>query len=218
MKDSGTMNGGNFLDQYSDTSKVPSYFSQRLLFICISANSGIVSLQERSVLRCKGHNALRRLNTGGSLTSNRGRAHKLSEKEQNEPQSVNPTLPSARVSASSQAKIGVKLRALLDADGFKSVKVIGYEHNWDGATAYASDLVRLRNEIPVSNIDYNTSCAISHRCESLVLWMHLQVLHSIVMAEMSPSRIASIRPSRLRNCTSRSARESRGRIGGAISK
>lgn len=81
MKDSGTMNGGNFLDQYSDTSNVPSYFSQRLLFICISANSGIVSLQERSVLRCKGHNALRRLNTGGSLTSIRGRAHKLSGKK-----------------------------------------------------------------------------------------------------------------------------------------
>lgn len=71
------------------------------------------------------------------------RAYKLSHENQNEPQSVNPTLPSAKVSASSQAKIGVKLRALLDANGFKSVKVIGYEHNWDGATAYASDLVRL---------------------------------------------------------------------------
>lgn len=66
MKDSGTMNGGNFLDQYSDTSKIPSFFSQCLLLTYLSTDSGIVPLQERSVLLFEGHNALRRLNTGGS--------------------------------------------------------------------------------------------------------------------------------------------------------
>ena len=65
---------------------------------------------------------------------------------------MNPTLPSANVTASSQAKVGVKLRSLLDADGFNAVKVVGYEHNWDGAAAYATDLVRTRQ------------CDISLRC------------------------------------------------------
>lgn len=80
MKDSGTMNGGNFLDQYSDTSKIPSFFSQCLLLTFLSSDSGIVSLQERSVLFCKGHNALRRLNTGVSPSFIRGSAHKLTFK------------------------------------------------------------------------------------------------------------------------------------------
>lgn len=61
------MNGGNFLDQYSDTSKIPTSLSQNLSITLISANSGIVSLQECTGLLFEGHNALRRLNTGGSF-------------------------------------------------------------------------------------------------------------------------------------------------------
>lgn len=74
------MNGGNFLDQYSDTSKIPSFCSQCLLLTFLSTDSGIVSLQERSVLFCEGHNALRRLNTGVSPSFIRGSAHKLTFK------------------------------------------------------------------------------------------------------------------------------------------
>ena len=61
--------------------------------------------------------------------------------EQNEPQSSNPTLPSAMYSTSAQAAVAVQLRSLLDSNGFNSVKVIGYEHNWDNAGSYASQLV-----------------------------------------------------------------------------
>lgn len=77
MKDSGIMNGGNFLDQYSDTSKMPSFFSQCLLLTFLSTDSGIVSIQECTGLLFEGHNALRRLNTGMSPTFIRRWADKL---------------------------------------------------------------------------------------------------------------------------------------------
>lgn len=61
---------------------------------------------------------------------------------QNEPQNSNPTYPSALVSVSAEAQIGIQLRALLDSKGFSDIKIIGYEHNWDDAQGYPVQLIQ----------------------------------------------------------------------------
>ncbi|KAF8588225.1 glycoside hydrolase family 30 protein [Ramaria rubella] len=61
---------------------------------------------------------------------------------QNEPQNSNPTYPSALVSASTEAQIGQQLRTLLNNNGLSSVKIIGYEHNWDDAGLYPEQLMK----------------------------------------------------------------------------
>lgn len=61
---------------------------------------------------------------------------------QNEPQSQNPTLPSCLYTTAAQAAVAVSLRKMLDSNGLQGVRVIGYEHNWDNAGSYATQLVR----------------------------------------------------------------------------
>ncbi|CAE6370824.1 unnamed protein product [Rhizoctonia solani] len=60
----------------------------------------------------------------------------------NEPQNSNPTYPTTSMSASQEAAIGQALRPLLDNNGFSSVKIVGFEHNWDNAGGYPIDLMK----------------------------------------------------------------------------
>ncbi|KAG8955840.1 hypothetical protein FRC04_006286 [Tulasnella sp. 424] len=59
---------------------------------------------------------------------------------QNEPLNSNPTYPSATLTSANAATIGQTLRGLLNSNGLSSVKLIGYEHNWDN-TAYPMDVM-----------------------------------------------------------------------------
>ncbi|EUC54891.1 glycoside hydrolase family 30 protein [Rhizoctonia solani AG-3 Rhs1AP] len=61
---------------------------------------------------------------------------------QNEPQNSNPTYPTTSMPASQEAAIGLALRPLLDNNGLSSVKIIGFEHNWDNAGGYPIDLMK----------------------------------------------------------------------------
>lgn len=61
---------------------------------------------------------------------------------QNEPQNVNPSYPTCKMTAYLHAVIGKALRTLMDNNGFSGTKLIGYEHNWNDASAYPVDLVR----------------------------------------------------------------------------
>ncbi|KAG6818641.1 hypothetical protein H0H93_003231, partial [Arthromyces matolae] len=54
----------------------------------------------------------------------------------NEPQNSNPTYPSATMSAAVEAQIAASLRTLLNNNGLSSVKIVGFEHNWDNAGSY----------------------------------------------------------------------------------
>lgn len=75
-----------------------------------------------------------------TLTSRRNpTSHTL----QNEPQHSDTTYPSTSMSAYQEAQIGAALRPLMDANGFASVRLIGYEHNWDDAGDYPIKLVGL---------------------------------------------------------------------------
>ncbi|KAK0220118.1 glycoside hydrolase [Armillaria fumosa] len=60
---------------------------------------------------------------------------------QNEPQNNLNASPTATFSAAIEGRIGTALRALMDNFGFQSVKLIGWDHNWDGAGSYAIDLM-----------------------------------------------------------------------------
>lgn len=55
---------------------------------------------------------------------------------QNEPQNNNPTYPTCTMSPAVEALIGAALRTLLNINGLSTVRVIGYEHNWDDAGEY----------------------------------------------------------------------------------
>ncbi|KAI5118210.1 hypothetical protein M0805_004700 [Coniferiporia weirii] len=104
MKDSSSMNGGNFVAEYS---------SQMANYLFKSAQS----------FKLKGF-------TPYAISI------------QNEPQSSNPSLPSAEYTTSAQAAVAVTLRQLLNSNGMPDVKIIGYEHNWDNAASYATQLMR----------------------------------------------------------------------------
>ncbi|KAF8209562.1 glucan endo-1,6-beta-glucosidase [Mycena galopus ATCC 62051] len=60
---------------------------------------------------------------------------------QNEPQNSNPTYPSSTLTPAIEGKIGAALRTLLNNNGLSSVKIVGYEHNWDDAAEYPVQLV-----------------------------------------------------------------------------
>ncbi|KAG9104052.1 hypothetical protein FRC07_009862 [Ceratobasidium sp. 392] len=60
---------------------------------------------------------------------------------QNEPENPNGTYPTTSIPYSQEAAIGQALRPLLDNNGFSSVKIIGYEHNWDHAGQYPVSLM-----------------------------------------------------------------------------
>ncbi|KAH8115004.1 glycoside hydrolase [Phellopilus nigrolimitatus] len=61
---------------------------------------------------------------------------------QNEPQNSDTTYPTALVSVAQEAQIGTALRSLLNNNGFSGVNIIGYEHNWDDASAYPVQLMQ----------------------------------------------------------------------------
>ncbi|KAJ6592380.1 glycoside hydrolase superfamily [Mycena capillaripes] len=50
---------------------------------------------------------------------------------QNEPTNDNPTYPTCTYSPDVEGRVGAGLRNLLNNNGLSSVKVVGYEHNWD---------------------------------------------------------------------------------------
>ncbi|KAK0463046.1 glucan endo-1,6-beta-glucosidase [Desarmillaria tabescens] len=61
---------------------------------------------------------------------------------QNEPENSNPTYPTCTMPVSVEAQIGTALRTLMNNNGFSSVKLIGYEHNWGDAGAYPIQLMQ----------------------------------------------------------------------------
>ena len=61
---------------------------------------------------------------------------------QNEPLNSNPTYPTMLLPVAQEAKVGTALRSLLNSNGLSSVKIIGYDHNWDNAATYPVQLVR----------------------------------------------------------------------------
>ncbi|EJC99170.1 glycoside hydrolase, partial [Fomitiporia mediterranea MF3/22] len=103
MKDTKSMNGGNFVENHTD--QMANYL-----------------LKSAQAFKSKGFNA-------------------YAISIQNEPQNRNPTYPSALYTTSNYAAVAVSLRKLLDANGMQGVKIIGYEHNWDNAGTYATQLV-----------------------------------------------------------------------------
>ena len=48
------------------------------------------------------------------------------------------------MSPAQEAAIAKTLRSLMNKNGFSSVKIIGYDHNWIDASGYPIQLVRLR--------------------------------------------------------------------------
>ncbi|EEB89682.1 hypothetical protein MPER_12194 [Moniliophthora perniciosa FA553] len=60
---------------------------------------------------------------------------------QNEPQNNNPTYPTSTYSPQLEAQVGSALRSLMNNNGFGSVKLIGYDHNWDNAGTYPVQLM-----------------------------------------------------------------------------
>ncbi|KAJ7732982.1 glycoside hydrolase [Mycena metata] len=60
---------------------------------------------------------------------------------QNEPENSNPTYPTCTMTPAIEGQIGAALRTLLNNNGLSSVKLVGYEHNWDDAGAYPATLV-----------------------------------------------------------------------------
>ncbi|KAJ6612396.1 glycoside hydrolase [Mycena sp. CBHHK59/15] len=61
---------------------------------------------------------------------------------QNEPQNSNPTYPTCTMTPAVEGQIGAALRTLLNDNGLSSVKLVGYEHNWDDAATYPVQLMR----------------------------------------------------------------------------
>ncbi|KAJ7717570.1 glucan endo-1,6-beta-glucosidase [Mycena metata] len=61
---------------------------------------------------------------------------------QNEPQNSQTSYPTASMTVAVEAQIGIALRALMNSNGFSTVKLIGYEHNWDDAGAYPIQLMQ----------------------------------------------------------------------------
>ncbi|KAK2460053.1 hypothetical protein APHAL10511_007930 [Amanita phalloides] len=61
---------------------------------------------------------------------------------QNEPQNNNPTYPTCTIDPEVEAKLGIALRSLLNANGLGNVKIIAYEHNWADATTYPVQVLK----------------------------------------------------------------------------
>ncbi|KAJ6526635.1 glucan endo-1,6-beta-glucosidase [Mycena vulgaris] len=64
---------------------------------------------------------------------------------QNEPQNSQTSYPTTSMTVAVHAQVGIALRALMNSNGFSSVKLIGYEHNWDNAGTYP---IQLMNAAP----------------------------------------------------------------------
>ncbi|KAF5362729.1 hypothetical protein D9758_011677 [Tetrapyrgos nigripes] len=52
---------------------------------------------------------------------------------QNEPRNSDTTYPTSTLTPAQEAQIGQALRSLMNNNGFGSVKIIAYDHNWDNA-------------------------------------------------------------------------------------
>ncbi|KAK7441532.1 hypothetical protein VKT23_016523 [Stygiomarasmius scandens] len=74
---------------------------------------------------------------------------------QNEPENSNPTYPSCSMSPEVEGQLGASLRSLMNQNGLGSVKIIGYEHNWEDAGSYP---VTLLNDNP------NAFAGVSFHC------------------------------------------------------
>ncbi|KAF7363002.1 Glycoside hydrolase family 30 protein [Mycena venus] len=61
---------------------------------------------------------------------------------QNEPENSNPTYPTCTMTPAMEGQIGAALRTLLNNNGLSSVKLVGYEHNWNDAGAYPVTLMQ----------------------------------------------------------------------------
>ncbi|KAJ6517693.1 glycoside hydrolase family 30 protein [Mycena vulgaris] len=61
---------------------------------------------------------------------------------QNEPENSNPTYPTCTMTPAIEGRIGAALRTLLNNNGLSSVKIVGYEHNWNDAGAYPVTLMQ----------------------------------------------------------------------------
>jgi len=61
---------------------------------------------------------------------------------QNEPQNSQSTYPTTSMTVAVHAQVGIALRALMNSNGFSTVKLIGYEHNWDNAGTYPIQLMQ----------------------------------------------------------------------------
>ncbi|KAF7970040.1 hypothetical protein HWV62_25350 [Athelia sp. TMB] len=60
----------------------------------------------------------------------------------NEPENSNPSYPSTLVPAAIEAQIGIALRSLMNANGYSSVHLFGFEHNWNDSTGYPVQLIQ----------------------------------------------------------------------------
>ncbi|KAJ7657870.1 glycoside hydrolase [Mycena polygramma] len=61
---------------------------------------------------------------------------------QNEPENSQSSYPTTSMPVAQEAQIGIALRSLMNSNGFSTVKLIGYEHNWDDAGAYPIQLMQ----------------------------------------------------------------------------
>ncbi|CAK5275076.1 unnamed protein product [Mycena citricolor] len=61
---------------------------------------------------------------------------------QNEPENSNPTYPTCTMTPAIEGQIGTALRTLMNSAGLSSVKLVGYEHNWDDAATYPVTLMQ----------------------------------------------------------------------------
>ncbi|KAF7982599.1 hypothetical protein HWV62_27624 [Athelia sp. TMB] len=64
---------------------------------------------------------------------------------QNEPENSDTTYPSTSMPVAVEAQIGIALRALMDNNGYSSIHIFGFEHNWSDATAYPVQLMEQAN-------------------------------------------------------------------------
>ncbi|KAJ7065779.1 glycoside hydrolase family 30 protein [Mycena amicta] len=60
---------------------------------------------------------------------------------QNEPENSNPSYPTCTWTPAQEGQVGAALRTLLNNNGLSSVKLIGYEHNWNDAGGYPVTLM-----------------------------------------------------------------------------
>ncbi|THU99546.1 glycoside hydrolase [Dendrothele bispora CBS 962.96] len=74
---------------------------------------------------------------------------------QNEPENSDPTYPSCSMPPEVEGQLGASLRSLLNQNGLGSIKIIGYEHNWNDAGSYP---VTLLNDNP------NAFAGVSFHC------------------------------------------------------
>ncbi len=79
---------------------------------------------------------------------------------QNEPENSNPTYPTCSMSVAVEAQIGAALRTLMNNNGFSSVKLIGFEHNWGDAGTYPIQLMQAAG---------NSFAGVSFHCYSVFL-------------------------------------------------